>query len=112
MQRILLKSKLHRLTVTESDLDYEGSLEIDQELLEAADLWEGEQVLVVNRNNGARVWTYAQVAPPGSRRVCANGPAAHLIKVGDIVTVMVFAVSEERIKPRVLRFAPGNEIIG
>lgn len=109
----ILKGKLHRLTVTEADLYYEGSITIDSELLEAANILPYEKVQVVNVNNGSRLDTYTIPAPPGSRTVCLNGPAARKNQEGDEVIVISYAqVSEEearRHKPRVVLVDEYNE---
>jgi aspartate 1-decarboxylase len=90
MQRELLKSKLHRARVTETDLAYEGSLTLDPELLEAANITPYEKVQVVNVTNGERLVTYAIKGEPGEGELCLNGAAARLGEVGDIVIVLSF----------------------
>jgi aspartate 1-decarboxylase len=87
----MFKSKLHQLTVTEANLYYEGSITIDEELLETANLLPYEKVQVVNINNGARLETYTIPGPRGSRIVCMNGPAARLAQLGDRVIVISYA---------------------
>ena len=87
----MFKGKLHRLTVTEADLYYEGSITLDAELLEAARILPYEKVQVVNVNNGARLETYTIPATPGSRTVCLNGPAARLNAPGDEIIVIAYA---------------------
>jgi aspartate 1-decarboxylase len=87
MIRTLLKSKLHRATVTDANLHYEGSLTVDEDLLRAADILEHEQIDVYDISNGARLTTYAINGPAGSGQVCINGAAAHLIKPGDLIIV-------------------------
>lgn len=87
----MFKSKLHPLTVTEADLYYEGSITLDQELLETANLLPYEKVQVVNINNGSRLDTYTIPAERGSRTVCLNGPAARLNQVGDQIIVISYA---------------------
>jgi len=91
MQRIMLKSKIHRATLTGTNLDYEGSIAIDPTLLEAADILPNEQVQVLNINNGTRITTYAIVAERGSGTVMLNGPAARSGIVGDIVVILTYA---------------------
>jgi aspartate 1-decarboxylase len=91
MQRIMLKSKIHRATLTATDLHYEGSIAIDKNLLEAADILPGEQVHVLNVNNGNRLITYAIEAPAGSGTMMLNGPAARCGLPGDIVVVVTYA---------------------
>ena len=87
----MFKAKLHRLRVTEADLYYEGSITIDEELLEAAGILPYEKVQVVNVNNGARLETYTIPGEPGERTVCLNGPAARLAAKGDQVIVISYA---------------------
>lgn len=95
MQRILLKSKIHRCTVTEANLEYEGSVTIDRDLVEAADLLEFEQVQIYDITNGHRVTTYVIVGEPGSGLICINGAAAHLVHPGDLVIIASYAVMNE-----------------
>lgn len=91
MRRSLLKSKIHRATVTASEVDYEGSLTVDAHLLEAADILPFEEVRVWNVTRGTRFRTYAMVGEPGSGTICVNGAAAHLADPGDLVIVATFA---------------------
>ncbi len=91
MQRIMLKSKIHRATLTGANPDYEGSIAVDRDLLEAADMIPGEQVHVLNLNNGARLVTYLIEAPAGSGTMLLNGPAARLGLAGDIVVLITYA---------------------
>ena len=95
MKRYMLKSKIHRATVTGSDLNYMGSITIDPELMEAADLLEYEQVHVVNINNGARFETYVITGTPGEGEICLNGAAARLAQPGDKVIVISYAQYSE-----------------
>ena len=81
----VLKSKIHRVTVTEARLDYIGSITIDEDLLEAAGILPGERVYIVNNNNGARLDTYTIPGPRGEGTICLNGAAARLVQPGDIV---------------------------
>lgn len=108
----MFKGKLHRLTVTEADLYYEGSITLDRELMEAATILPYERVQVVNANNGARLETYTIPAAAGSRTVCLNGPAARLCAPGDVVVVMAYAdmTPEEAAvhRPRVVLVDAGN----
>jgi aspartate 1-decarboxylase len=96
MQRVMMKSKIHRLTVTESNLDYEGSMTIDEDLLKEADILPNEQVHVWDVTNGNRLVTYALVGKRGSGIVCVNGAGAHLIKPGDLVIVATYASMKEK----------------
>lgn len=95
MQRVMCKSKIHRATVTGSDLNYMGSITIDPELMEAAALLEYEQVHVVNINNGARFETYVITGTPGEGEICLNGAAARLAQPGDKVIVISYAQYSE-----------------
>jgi len=95
MMRILCKSKIHRATVTEANLNYEGSLTLDPFLMEAAGLVPFEQVHVLNLNNGARFETYLIEGERGSGTVCVNGAAARLVQVGDPVIVLAYALVPE-----------------
>ncbi len=96
MFRQMLNGKIHTARITRCVVDYEGSLEIDPELLAEADIKPYEKILVANRNNGSRLETYAIPGTPGSRDFCLNGPAAKLGNVGDVVTIMAFAVVDEK----------------
>ncbi len=96
MQRIMLRSKLHRLSVTERCVEYEGSITIDSSLLAAADIIAGERVQVVNINNGARFETYVIEGAAGSGKVCLNGAAARLAEIGDLVIVIAYGVVDEK----------------
>lgn len=94
MQRMLLKSKIHRARVTASDMEYIGSLTLDRDLLAAADLLPGERVQITNQANGKRWVTYIIAAPPGSGTVCLNGPAARWFMPGDEIVVLSFGTYE------------------
>ena len=87
----VLKSKIHRVTVTEARLDYIGSITIDQDLLDAANILPGERVYIVNNNNGARLDTYTIAGERGSGVICLNGAAARLVQPGDVVIIMAYA---------------------
>ncbi len=87
----VLKSKIHRVTVTVSRRDYIGSITIDEDLLDAANIIAGERVYIVNNNNGARLDTYTIPGPRGSGVICLNGAAARLVQPGDIVIIMSYA---------------------
>ena len=93
MRRHMLKSKIHRATVTGADVDYVGSVTVDAALLAAADIREHEQVHVLDVDNGARVVTYAIAGGPGE--ICVNGAAAHLVRPGDRVIVLTYAEYDE-----------------
>ncbi|MCB0943081.1 MAG: aspartate 1-decarboxylase [Mycolicibacterium sp.] len=112
MFRTMLKSKIHRATVTQADLHYVGSVTIDADLMGAADLLEGEQVTIVDIDNGARLTTYAITGPSGSGVIGINGAAAHLVHPGDLVILMAYATMDDasarRYRPRVVFVDAGN----
>ena len=116
MRRTMLKSKLHRATVTGSDLHYVGSITIDPELLEAADVLENELVHVLDVDNGARFETYTIAGERGSSEVKVNGAAARLVHTGDTVIVVSYADYDEdeldRYEPRVVHVDEQNRIVG
>ncbi len=87
----VLKSKIHRVTVTEADLNYIGSITIDEDIMEAANVIEGEKVQIVNINNGERLETYIIKGERGSGNICLNGPAARRVAVGDIIIIISYA---------------------
>lgn len=113
--RIMLKSKIHRARVTDANLDYEGSITIDKNLLEAADILPYERVTVVNINNGARFDTYAIEGETGSGKICLNGAAARLACPDDLVIIMTFGnVGEGEAfehQPKIVHVDAGNRII-
>ena len=113
MLRTVLKSKIHRATVTAADLDYEGSISISQDLLEAADILPHEQVQLYNITNGNRLTTYAITAEAGSGAICANGAAAHHIRPGDLVIIASYvSMTDEEIAshhPRVVLVNDKNQ---
>ena len=115
MQRTMLKSKIHRATVTDCDLHYVGSITIDPELLEAADIREFEQVAVVDVDNGARFETYTIAGQPGSGDMKVNGAAARLVHRGDTIIVISYAGYDpdelDHYDPRVVHVGAHNEII-
>jgi aspartate 1-decarboxylase len=115
MQRTMLKSKIHRATVTDCDLHYVGSITIDPDLLDAADIREFEQVAVVDVNNGARFETYTIAGERGSREVKVNGAAARLVHRDDTIIVISYAAYDpddlEHYKPRVVHVDAHNEIL-
>jgi len=115
MQRTLLKSKIHRATVTAAELDYEGSVSVDRDLLEAADIRECEQVQIYNVTNGNRLTTYAIPGERGSGVVQINGAAAHLARAGDVVILASYAQYTETElaghRPRVVRVDARNRIV-
>lgn len=88
----ILKSKIHRVKVTEANLDYIGSITIDEALMEASNIFAGEKVQVVDNTNGARLETYVITGKRGSGCICINGAAAHMVNVGDTVIIMAYAL--------------------
>ena len=115
MQRVMLKSKIHRATVTHADLHYVGSLTVDQDLLDAADLLPGQQVSVVDIANGNRFETYLIPGERGSGVIGVNGAAAHLAHVGDLVIVMAYGQMDDTearsYVPRVVHVDERNRIV-
>jgi aspartate 1-decarboxylase len=116
MFRTMFKSKIHRATVTQADLHYVGSLTVDEDLLDAADLLPGEQVQVVDIDNGARLETYLIAGPRGSGVIGVNGAAARLVQPGDLVIIISYAVmtdAEARAyEPKVVHVDGHNRIVG
>lgn len=116
MFRTMLKSKIHRATVTQADLHYVGSVTIDSELMDAADLLPGEQVGIVDVTNGARLETYVIAGPPGSGIIGINGAAARLVAPGDLVIIMSYAqladAAARSWQPRVVFVDADNRIVG
>ena len=106
MFRIMCKSKIHEARVTETQLEYEGSITVDEKLMEAANIMPGERLEIFNLNNGARFSTYAIKGEKGSGVVCLNGAAARLTEVGDKVIIISYAVVTEEearaLKPKVV----------
>lgn len=111
MLRTLLKSKLHRAAITDANIEYEGSITIPTDLMEKADLWDGEKVLVTSITSGARLETYVIPGPRGSGQIVVNGAAAHLINTGHRVTIMAWAVSENPIIPKRLLLNERNQVV-
>ena len=111
----ILKSKIHRGQVTEANLDYVGSITIDEALMEAANIYAGEKVQVVDNTNGARLETYVIAGRRGSGCICMNGAAAHLIHVGDTVIIMAYALmtpeEAKAFKPSIVFPGAGNKIV-
>lgn len=109
MQRLMLKSKIHRATLTATDLNYEGSITIDSSLMKAADIVPGEQVHVLNINNGSRIVTYAIEGEPNSGVMMLNGPAARSGIVGDVIVVLTYCnFDESEIKTHTPRIVTVN----
>ncbi len=116
MLRTMLSAKIHRATVTQADLNYVGSVTIDADLLDAAGLLPGEQVTIVDINNGARLETYTIPGPAGSGVIGINGAAARLVHPGDLVIIIAYGIMEDAeartYTPRVLFVDAENRIIG
>ena len=114
-RRTLLSGKIHRATVTQADLNYIGSVSIDENLLDASGISEWEKVAILDVTNGARLETYAIRAPRGSREICINGAAAHLVKPGDVVIILSYVeIEEEFIEmhvPRIVLVSSENRIL-
>jgi aspartate 1-decarboxylase len=111
VMRFILRSKIHRAKVTEANLDYVGSIAIDEDLLDKSGLIEGEKVLVTSVTSGARLETYVISGEKGSGVICMNGPASHLIKEEEIVIIMGFELTDEPIKPRIILVDENNHFI-
>jgi len=111
----MFKSKLHRATVTEANINYVGSITIDKALLEQANILEGEKVQVVNINNGERLETYTIEGEYGSGVICLNGAAARLVHPGDIVIIIAYALMEkeeaEGFEPKILMLDDENKVL-
>ena len=108
--RWMLRSKLHKATVTDADLRYEGSITIDEDLIDAVGFLAGEKVLVVSNSSGSRLETYVIVGERGSGVICMNGAASHLIKTGEEIIVMGFELSDGPLVPKVVLLGPGNKV--
>ncbi len=110
----VLKSKIHRAKVTEAELHYVGSIAIDEDLMEAANIIEGEKVQIVNVNNGERLETYVITGARGSGTICLNGPAARKVQVGDIVIIISYASMKlekaKKFKPTIIFPTPDNKL--
>ena len=109
--RSVLKSKIHQAIVTEANLEYVGSITIDEDLIDAVDLWVNERVMVVSNTTGARLETYVIAGPRGSGVICVNGAAAHLINEGEEVIIMGFGLVKEPITPKVILVDKHNRLI-
>ncbi len=115
MMRIMMKAKIHRATVTHADLNYVGSVTIDADLLDAAELIEGEQVAIVDITNGARLETYVIPAPRGSGVIGINGAAAHLVRPGDLIFILNYGLMDDAearaAQPRVIHVDAANRVV-
>ena len=115
MRRTMMKSKIHRATVTDANLHYQGSVTLDPELMAAADILENERVDVLDVDNGNRLTTYAIPGAPGRGEVCLNGAAAHLVSKGDLVILVTYAEYEDaearRHRPTIVFVDERNRIV-
>lgn len=115
MFRTIFKGKIHRARVTQLDLNYHGSITIDQDLIEAVGIWHNERVQIVNANNGARLETYVIAGKRGSRVIGLNGPAARLAMPGDIISIIAYGIADDQearmFKPKVILLNANNEVI-
>ena len=113
--RFVMRSKIHRATVTDADVDYVGSISIDSELMQAAGIEEWEKVHVLDVTNGSRLETYAIKAPAGSGKICINGAAAHLVHPGDLVILLTFeGILNDQIEaysPTIVHVNSKNEVV-
>lgn len=111
----ILKSKIHRVKVTQAELHYVGSITIDEDLMEAANLIEGEKVQIVNINNGERLETYVIKGDRGSGMICLNGPAARKAQVGDVIIIISYALIDfeeaKKFEPTVIFPGEGNKLV-
>jgi aspartate 1-decarboxylase len=114
MFRTMMKSKIHRATVTEANLNYVGSITIDENLIDLVDMYPNEKVQIVNNNNGARLETYIIPGPRGSGVICLNGAAARLVQTGDTIIIVSYAMmTEEEAKkhqPTIAIMGAGNKV--
>lgn len=114
MLRTVLKSKIHRARITEANLYYEGSITVDEKLMQAADILEGEKVEILNLNNGHRIETYAIKGRSGSGTICLNGPSARGACVGDEVIILSYVCADEKeaktISPKLIKVNERNQI--
>ena len=109
MLRTLLKSKIHRATITDADVDYMGSITVCRDLMRLADLWPGEKVLVADVDNGNRLETY--VIPGQEGTICINGAAARKMHEGDTVIIMSFAITDQLIEPKIILVDSNNRLL-
>lgn len=114
MFRYMLKSKIHRAVVTDADLNYVGSITLDRDLMDAAQIIENEKVTIVNNNNGERFETYVIEGERGSKTVCLNGAAARKVQPGDVVIILTYTVMDDKelkgYKPTLIYMNEKNEI--
>ncbi len=115
MLRTIFRGKIHRARVTQLDLNYHGSITIDQDLLDQVNIWHNERVQIVNANNGARLETYVISGKRGSKVIGLNGPAARLAMPGDIISIISYGICDENeaktFKPKVILLNQNNEVV-
>jgi aspartate 1-decarboxylase len=109
--RWVLRSKLHKATVTEANVGYMGSITIDRSLVEQAGFWDGERVLITSNDSGARLETYIILGESGSGSICMNGAAAHLIKAGEEIIIMGFELTDRPVAPTVILVDSQNRFV-
>jgi aspartate 1-decarboxylase len=111
IMRCLLRGKIHRAVVTDANPEYIGSITIDRDLLEEADIWVGEKVLVSDVNNGSRFETYTVEGKAGSGVICVNGAAARLVKTGDRLIIMAFELTDRPVTPKIVLVDDQNHYV-
>lgn len=111
MLRSFLKSKIHRAVITDANIEYEGSISIPADLMETADIWAGEKVLVASVTTGQRLETYVQRGEAGTGHIVMNGGAAHLIQAGEMVTILAFGWSETPVDGTRVLCGEGNRVV-
>ena len=109
--RTLVRSKIHKATVTDANVEYVGSITIDEELVERAGFWPGEKVLVVSNTTGERLETYVIVGPRGSGQIIMNGGAAHRIKKGEEIIIMAFETSDKPVETNFILVDKDNKFV-
>ena len=109
--RWVMRSKIHKATVTDANVEYIGSITIDEDLIEKSGLWPGEKVLVASNTSGARLETYVLTGEKNSGIICLNGAAAHLIKAGEEIIIIGFELSDEPLTPKVVLVDNNNKFL-
>jgi aspartate 1-decarboxylase len=113
--RMMMRAKIHRATVTEANLNYVGSITVDEDILDAVGIFPHEQVQIVDNNNGARFETYAIAGPRGSGMICLNGAAARLVQPGDIIIIMAYSMMTDDaarvLEPRIAILGEENRVL-
>ncbi|NNE36415.1 MAG: aspartate 1-decarboxylase [Rhodothermales bacterium] len=109
--RLLMRSKIHQAVVTEADVNYVGSVTIDEDLMDLAGIWHWEKVLIVSNTSGARLETYAIPGPRGRGDICINGAAAHLVKPGEEVIIICFEMTDQPVQPIAILVDSENQYV-